>query len=73
MPTEFQVGKNATLSTTLTIGETVINYIGGYKTMAPTVIEGIKRGQCETGIMVKTSNYNGYVDSNWINNPEMAH
>jgi hypothetical protein len=70
---EFQIGKNAKLVTDLKIGDTVMNYCGGSKTKSPTIIEDIKQGEGKTGILVKTANYNAYVDSDWINNDEMKH
>lgn len=70
---EFQIGKNAKLVTDLFIGQKVMNYCGGYKTKDETVIEDIKRGAGTTGILVKTANYNGYVDSDWINNDATKH
>jgi hypothetical protein len=70
---EFQLGKNTKLVTSLEIGQKVINYCGGYKTRGETIIEDIKRGAVQTGIVVKTKNYNGYVDSDWINNDAMLH
>lgn len=70
---EFQIGKNAKLVTDLEIGQEVMNYCGGYNTRNKTVIEDIKRGMGQTGILVKTKNYNGYVDSDWINNEDAKH
>lgn len=68
---EFEIGKNVKLVTSLEIGNKVVNYCGGYKTKGETTIEDIKRGPGQTGILVKTENYDRYVDSDWINNPEM--
>ena len=65
---EFQLSKNARIIVDLAIGEEIIIKDWGCNLDGKHFVQGIKQnfGGCQTGIMVKISGYDHWIDSNWI-------
>lgn len=64
---EFQFKKNVRVVVDLEIGETILIEDWGYRLNGKHVIEDIKPsyGGCESGILIKISGYDSYIDSGW--------
>lgn len=66
---EFQFKKNVKIVVDFEIGEKILIKDWGYKLDGHHTIEDIKTnfGGCESGIQVKISGYDSYIDVGWLN------
>lgn len=65
MSTTLPHSKNISFLCHLDIGETIIIKDWGYKLDGEHIIEDIKTGQSESGVLIKISGYDSYIDSSW--------
>jgi hypothetical protein len=67
--TEFQFKKNVNIVVDFIIGEKILIQDWGYKMNGEHTIEAFKTnfGGCESGIMVKISGYDSWIDIGWLN------
>lgn len=65
---EFQVKKNVKIVVDFEVGETILIEGWGYKLDGKHTVEDFKKnfGGCESGIMVKISGCDNYIDVGWL-------
>lgn len=62
-----QINDHIKLVCSLNVGDVVETGIAGYKTKGETTITDIKfENNCDSGVLVKTGNYDRWHDSTWI-------
>lgn len=66
---EFKFKENVKIVVDFEVGEKIMIKGLGYKLDGEHVIKGFKTcfGGCESGILVKVSGYDNYIDVGWLN------
>lgn len=63
---EFRLSKHVRIICDLKVGDTITTDVHCSIVGKKQSILGIKRGPSESGIMLKITGYEGYIDSNWV-------